>query len=216
MAAALSTQPPHLRQTIQKETDLFDRVSMGTGLNPVRGNDRTESFLLAHGEDGFEINSPPRSRFENYSYNRPPLGYGGYYRYLAPDKERPIGGEDAAASGYRGSGSVLSAWGIVGILLFVIAVGTLIYYTVICYPCNDVTNKYELNRLNAKYNGPLLTKLPCGRPVQSVIMLAYTHKNTSTPSEGGPADFTPPAIEAPPTTKKKSSNLTQPVSGCSN
>nr|CAD7596137.1 unnamed protein product [Timema genevievae] len=72
---------------------------------------------------------------------------------------------------------------------------------------------FSLNRLNAKYNGPLLTKLPCGRPVQSVIMLAYTHKNISTPSEGGPADFTPPAIEAPPTTKKKSSNLTQPVSG---
>nr|CAD7589304.1 unnamed protein product [Timema genevievae] len=82
--------------------------------------------------------------------------------------------------------------------------------------CNDVTNKYELNRLNAKYNGPLLTKLPSGRPVQSVIMLAYTHKNIPTPSKGGPADFTPPAIEAPPTTKKKSSNLTQPVSGCSN
>nr|CAD7587396.1 unnamed protein product [Timema genevievae] len=78
--------------------------------------------------------------------------------------------------------------------------------------CNDVTNKYELNRLNAKYNGPLLTKLPSGRPVQSVIMLAYTHKTIPTPSEGGPADFTPPAIEAPPTTKKKSSNLTQPVS----
>nr|CAD7602362.1 unnamed protein product [Timema genevievae] len=81
--------------------------------------------------------------------------------------------------------------------------------------CNDVTNKYELNQLNAEYNGPLLTKLPCGRPVQSVIMLAYTHKNISTPSEGGPADFTSPTIEAPPTTKKKSSNLTQPVSGAS-
>nr|CAD7586252.1 unnamed protein product [Timema genevievae] len=77
----------------------------------------------------------------------------------------------------------------------------------------DLTANEILNRRNAKYNGPLLTKLPCGRPVQSVIMLAYTHKNIPTPSKGGPADFTPPAIEAPPTTKKKSSNLTQPVSG---
>nr|CAD7437473.1 unnamed protein product [Timema bartmani] len=76
--------------------------------------------------------------------------------------------------------------------------------------CNDVTNKYELNRLNAKYNGPQLTKLPSERPVQPLIMLAYTHKNIPTPSEGGPADFTPSAVKAPPTTKKKSANLTQP------
>nr|CAD7257656.1 unnamed protein product [Timema shepardi] len=100
---------------------------------------------IARGEDGFEINSPPRSRFENYSYNSPPLGYGGYYRYLAPDKERPIGVEDAAASGYRGGGGVLSAWGIVGILLFIIAVGTLIYYTVICYPV--CKNRRHLDRI---------------------------------------------------------------------
>nr|CAD7610677.1 unnamed protein product [Timema genevievae] len=78
--------------------------------------------------------------------------------------------------------------------------------------CNDVTNKYELNRLNAEYNGPQLTKLPSERPVQPPIMLAHTHKNIPTPSEGGPADFTPSAVKASPTTKKKSANLTQPVS----
>nr|CAD7427848.1 unnamed protein product [Timema monikensis] len=122
-----------------------DRSGSFTPSFDETGVANNQTTKMARGEDGFEINSPPKSRFENYSYNRPPLGYGGYYRYIAPDKERPIGVDDAAASGYRGGGGVLSAWGIVGILLFIIAVGTLIYYTVICYPV--CKNRRHIDRM---------------------------------------------------------------------